>query len=340
MQKELVNTVDLLDSKGRPARPGWARKPLWRYNRTDIKAARYRIKEWDYYCILSQNRGISLTVSDMGYMGFIGLTILDFEQKQETSRSIITPFPMGRWKLPQTSASGEVSVTRKRVHLVFSTSSGTRTLRFSWKNFLPAKDLSGEIILVEEKNSDSITVATPFPGTPHAFYYNQKINCLKAEGSFIFGGKKTVFSGGDSFGVLDWGRGVWTYENRWYWGSASGRAGGKPFGFNIGYGFGDLSTHSENALFYNGKLHKLNRIKFDIPESSYLLPWHFSDNEGRFEMDFTPILDRASKTDLLFLKSDQHQVFGRFSGKAVLDDGTALEIHNLIGFAEKVFNRW
>ena len=57
-------------------------------------------------------------------------------------------------------------------------------------------------------------------------------------------------------------------------------------------------------------------------------------------MDFTPVLDRASCTDLKVLKSDQHQVFGRFSGKAVLDDGTALEIRELPGFAEKVMNKW
>ena len=46
------------------------------------------------------------------------------------------------------------------------------------------------------------------------------------------------------------------------------------------------------------------------------------------------------KTDLLVICSDQHQVFGRFSGKAVLDDGRELKIENLTGFAEKVRNKW
>ena len=38
--------------------------------------------------------------------------------------------------------------------------------------------------------------------------------------------------------------------------------------------------------------------------------------------------------------SDQHQVFGRFSGTVILDDGRKLEIRDLMGFAEKVRNKW
>ncbi|MBP5305525.1 MAG: DUF2804 family protein, partial [Lachnospiraceae bacterium] len=38
--------------------------------------------------------------------------------------------------------------------------------------------------------------------------------------------------------------------------------------------------------------------------------------------------------------SDQHQVFGRMSGKAVLDDGTEVNIKDVLCFAEKVHNRY
>ena len=57
-------------------------------------------------------------------------------------------------------------------------------------------------------------------------------------------------------------------------------------------------------------------------------------------MEFQPILDRASCINAIVIKSDQHQVFGRFSGKAILDDGKEILVKNLTGFAEKVYNRW
>ena len=66
----------------------------------------------------------------------------------------------------------------------------------------------------------------------------------------------------------------------------------------------------------------------------------FTSDDGRFEMDFVPILDRAACTDVKLIKSDQHQVFGRFTGTAVLDDGTAVRVKDFLGFAEKVENKW
>ena len=137
---------------------------------------------------------------------------------------------------------------------------------------------------------------------------------------------------------------IWTYKNTWYWGSASGLHEGKRFGFNIGYGFGDTSNASENMLFYEGKAHKLSQVTFNIPQKGgkddFLSPWTFTSDDGRFEMNFVPIMDRAANTDFIILGSNQHQVFGRFSGKAILDDGRIIEIKDFLGFAEKVANKW
>ena len=155
-----------------------------------------------------------------------------------------------------------------------------------------------------------------------------------------YAGKTYFFHEDTDFGTLDWGRGVWTYDNRWYWGSGNTVIDGKPFGFNIGYGFGDTSAASENMLFYDGVGHKLDDVVFHIPENSYMKPWRFTSSDGRFEMDFVPVLDRAAKTNALIIESDQHQVFGRMSGKAVLDDGRELRIKDVLCFAEDVHNRY
>ena len=187
-----------------------------------------------------------------------------------------------------------------------------------------------------------MVIATPFKENKKAFYFNQKINCMKANGVVEFDQCKIEFK--DANGVLDWGRGVWTYDNTWYWGSASGKHHGKSFGFNIGYGFGDTKAASENMIFYDGKAHKFDRLTFDIPKDAkkhyFMKEWKIVSNVDRFNMTFTPILDRADKTSIVFIVSDQHQVFGYYNGYAVLDDGTKLEIKNLLGFAEMVHNKW
>ena len=209
-------------------------------------------------------------------------------------------------------------------------------------NFKDGKAIDIDVVLTDEPE-ESMVIMTPFEKKGH-FYYNQKINCMRAEGIVRLGAQVHLFDQSDSFGVLDWGRGVWTYHNTWYWGSASGLVDGVDFGFNIGYGFGDTSAASENMLFYQGKAHKLSQVTFNIPmkdgREDYLSPWTFTSDDSRFEMDFVPVINRASCTDVKLIKSDQNQVFGRFTGMAVLDDGTKLEIKDLFGFAEKVENKW
>ena len=215
-------------------------------------------------------------------------------------------------------------------------------LKAHMDDFMGKDAIDIDVTLFSEPE-ESMVICTPFEKGKH-FYYNQKINCMRAKGTVKIGHETYEFEPDSAFGVLDWGRGVWTYHNTWYWGSASGLVDGEDFGFNIGYGFGDTSAASENMLFYKGKAHKLSQVVFEIPmkdgKEDYLKPWKFSSDDGRFEMDFIPIINRASCTDFKILKSDQNQVFGRFSGNVVLDDGSVLEIKDLLGFAEKVENKW
>ena len=168
---------------------------------------------------------------------------------------------------------------------------------------------------------------------------------MRASGSVSVDGKLYTLNPDETFGLLDWGRGVWTYENTWYWGAGHGVVDGHVVGFNIGYGFGDTSAASENMIFVDGIAHKIDGVTFNIPKTSdgkddFIKPWTFTSTDGRFEMDFIPVIDRASCTDVKLICSDQHQVFGKFTGKMVLDDGTIIRLKDFTGFAEKVHNKW
>jgi hypothetical protein len=94
-------------------------------------------------------------------------------------------------------------------------------------------------------------------------------------------------------------------------------------------------------LFYGREIHKLDQVTFHLPKGTFDgAPWTFTSNDERFEMTFAPIIDRASSVDVKIIRSIQHQVFGRFTGTAVLDDGRALKLDGFLGFAEEVENKW
>ena len=344
MQHEITHSAPLLNDKSSLREPGYAKRLLPIYRRADIRAGKTRIKEWDYYLIMNGKWGVALTIDDNSYMGLLGFSLLDFSRPWEHTCNIIYPFPGGKTGFPASSAEGDVAVKRKNADFCFKVlPDGTRKLTAWVQNFMNKKPIAAEFTLTEEPE-DSMVIVTPFAEDKKAFYYNQKINCMKAAGRVEFDGQVIEFDPEESYATLDWGRGVWTYKNTWFWGSGNALVNGKPFGFNIGYGFGDTSAASENMLFYGGKAHKLSQVRFHIPmkdgREDYLSPWTFTSDDGRFEMDFAPILDRAACTDFKLLKSDQHQVFGRFTGRAVLDDGTEIHVSNFLGFAEKVENKW
>ena len=342
MQHEILTAAPLLDRRGDLAEPGWARSLLPVYCRSDIKAGSLRIKEWDYYLVTDGHIGLALTIADNGYMGLDSISFLNFDDGWEQTKSPMRLFPRGKTGLPETSVDGASEIARGGYAMAFYHEDDARCLTFHMDKFRGKDAIEGIVRLTDEPR-ESIVIATPFDKPKH-FYYNQKINCLRAEGWIELGGQRWELTPDRFFAVLDWGRGVWTYHNTWYWGSASGVLDGVPFGWNIGYGFGNTAAASENALFYDGVLHKLGRVTFEIPKRDgkydYLAPWKFTSDDNRFYMDFTPVLDRSACMNVGVLKSDQHQVFGRFTGRVTLDDGTVLPVRDFFGFAERVENKW
>ena len=344
MEQHRLQEGALLDKNGYLAEAGYATSLVRTYDRGAIRAKGFRVKEWDYYLIYNDRYGIALTIDDNAYMGLVSASFLDFTLKKERTVSPMFWFPFGKTGFPSSSAAGDVKKSLKGAAFSFTHENGARHLKAYIENFENGKPFSCDFLLTDPPR-DTMVIATPFAGHPRSFYYNQKIIGMRADGTAEYDGKSYRFDGADTFGLLDWGRGVWTYKNTWYWSAAQGEAGGHRLGFNLGYGFGDVSAASENMFFYDGIAHKLGRLTFEIPRDAagkddFLSPWRFTSDDGRFEADFIPFLDRASCTDALLIKSDQHQVFGRFTGRAVLDDGTEVPFTALTGFAEKVLNKW
>ena len=339
---EVTIRQPLLDAEGELREPGWARSLVFDYDRTAIKAPGFRIKEWDYYLVLADGFAGAFTVSDDGYIGLQSVSLLVFGEKPwEHTETVLNAFPMGKLKLPASSAAGVTEYADKRLQMRFAVEDGgKRHITCRFERFYRDRPFSCDITLAPPPPpGDSMVIATPWDRR-HAFYYNQKINGMRASGCIEYDGVRYVFRPETDFGTLDWGRGVWTYDNTWHWGSGNCDMDGHAFGFNLGYGFGNTAAATENVLFYDGRVHKLDVVAFHIPADSYMKPWTFSSSDGRFEAEFFPVLDRFAKIDFKLLVSDQHQVFGRMRGRAVLDDGTVLELRDMMCFAEKVHNRY
>lgn len=344
-EHRIAGTGDLLDASGRLREPGWSTTVPFVYNRDAIAAPPWRIKDWDYYLVNDEKYAVALTFADLGYVGLISASVMDFATRMFKTTSETIALPMGTMGVPLSSETGDIRWSNDRCRVDWRHTEGGRRLSFSMLRFDGSEDLEVELLLDQEPR-DSMVICTPWPNDPTAFYYNRKVIGMRARGGFRVGPLFHEFSADDSFGLLDWGRGVWTYDNTWYWAAAQGRQAGHVVGLNLGYGFGDTSAASENMIFVDGIAHKLGRVDFGIPRSAsgrynYLEPWHIIDNQGRIDLAFSPTIDRTDLINIVgLIVSDQHQVFGTFSGTLLLDDGSTLEVSGLRGSAEHIHNKY
>ena len=344
MEQHLLKEGPLLNAEGNLDECGYALSLVKKYDRNLIKAGKSRIKEWDYYYVGNKERGIAMTIADNGLYGMASATLFDFRNKTYVEKMTLKAFTFGKIGLPSTSKEGDVTFKNKEVEMSFLHEGDARRLLLVWKNFVGEKELRADIKLNETLNGQSLVIATPWPKKKH-FYYNQKINLLSSTGYAKLDDDFVDLSH-DTYGTLDWGRGVWTYKNTWYWSSMNTIQDGKEIGWNLGYGFGDTSAASENILFYDGKAYKLDDVRFDIPldkkgHDDFMKRWTFRSEKRDIKIEFTPLINRHSDSNLLLIRSNQNQVFGLFNGTIRLPDSEKMVIiEDAPGFAEKVYNRW
>lgn len=344
MQTELKQSGKLLDSSGKLLQVGWSRQPLLDCNLEnanfyDFRALqRFRIKRWDYYALFTPQHFFSATIADLGYAGNIFVYFLDFATTELHEQGEVIPLSRGI-SLPRNSSEGESLFANKDLRMQFQVVSQGRRIKVSWPAFNHGKGIEADLQLNFTPEHESMTIVIPIQ--QRRFYYNRKINCMPAEGYLHYGDMHEDLLPNTCLGSLDWGRGVWEYKSFWNWASASGfQPDGQTVGLNLGCGFGDLSAATENCLVLNGKVHKLDQVNFGYAPGDYMQPWKFTDNEHRLDLDFVPFKERLARTNLGIITSEVHQMFGRYSGSVLTDQGDSLRIENLIGFAEEHQARW
>ena len=146
---EVKSFQPLLNTDGSLREPGWSKKLYQIYDRNAIKAPKFRIKEWDYYLVISEknNFGVAFTISDDGYIGLQSASLLDFSKPWEHTETILNALPMGKFKLPSTSEKGNTVYHDKRLDMEFVVSEGKRHLTCNFKNFLDGKTFTADITL-------------------------------------------------------------------------------------------------------------------------------------------------------------------------------------------------
>jgi len=340
-EHEITQRSRLLDPHGRLMQIGWARRPLLDCNLEQVRLYRlraldrYRIKRWDYYGVTSPDLYFSATLAHLGYAGQVFVYMVDFSDLTYHEETITVPLGRGV-VLPRNSDQGTSRYAGRSAKVTFHVEPSARRVDVAWDDF-GGRPLRADLRLEVPNSHESTVVVTPIGD--HRFYYNRKINCLPTVGSLQIGDRLVALEPSNTVGNLDWGRGIWEYNSFWVWASASGfLSDGRPAGLNMGFGFGDATAATENTLLLEGRIHKLPRLRFDYDSSDFMKSWRMRSD--RVDLTFVPFLPRVARTNLLVVRSEVHQLFGRYYGTVVADGGETIELDGMVGWAEEHHARW
>ena len=143
-QHEITEAGPLLDGQGNLREAGYAKRLLPIYDRNQVKGGALRIKEWDYYLVMNGQFGLALTIADNSYMGLDSVSLLDFWENTQITKSPMRLLPMGSTGMPASSAEGDCASGGRGYSLLFRreedwthTSSSQMSRRSPWSSAPP-----------------------------------------------------------------------------------------------------------------------------------------------------------------------------------------------------------
>ncbi len=303
----------------------------------DKKAAKSRnLKEWDFYQIYFEDYVLQITMGHVSYCAQLSANLFNIKtgEKRSFSKILLNARKMRRKMEADPEKPNLLQWFDKNVKMQFEVTPRYRRLTLTQ---LKKNDIRTEIDVTLTNASfdkEKMVIATPFDN-PKQWYLNYKENCFVANGYCRIDEKELEITNGSA--VLDWGRGVWPRKHSWVWGNGSTTIDGKPFGFNIGWGFGNTTDATENMFFYNNKAYKLSNVH----EAKIGDNYRYADDEKNFVFEVTPIYDNFTETKfMLAVHNTCHQIFGLWQGTVKMPDGTKLKVPPFVAFCEHANNKW
>ena len=335
-EREITHPVTLCRADGtlNPQAVGWSRVPLH-----DCTLNGWgRNKRWDYWCVTADTHVLAITYSSIDFVAILNVWFLDLETLDASTIEMATPASVGV-KLPD-SVGGDMSFRGPGLTMAITEEpEGTRLVARGRAR--GGDRIEVDVVVALPDGHETLSVVIPW--SQRRFQFTSKHNTRPASGTVVVGGKGYRFGAdNNSFGCLDFGRGRWPHRVLWNWGAASGLSGGHVVGLQFGGKWTSGTGLTENALCVDGRLHMISEeLIWVYDPTDWTGEWQVSTpRSDRVDLTFRPFYEKRAKASIGVLGTETHQCFGHWTGTVVTDDGTAVPVEGILGWAEEVHMTW
>ena len=333
-ERELTAPLDLCDARGRlnPSAVGWSRTPLVRAN---LRGHWPRKKRWNFWNWISPRFVLSATLADIDYAAFCQVSFIDFDTRRTVSATAIAR--PGSLELPE-HVERSIAFRGRSMQYTNAGDGGDRTVRLA-ATAPGGEVISAAFVIRRPAGDESLNIVVPW--STERFQLNSKHNALPCEGAISVGRTRYAMAPGDCHAVQDFGRGLWPYRSFWNWAVATGERDGTRVGINLGAKWTTGTGVNENALSIDGRLYKIMEdVQWEYDPADWMKPWRLrAEHSGMIDLTLHPVFAHRSRVNLGILRSGGVCCFGRWQG-TIRFAGEALEVADLMGWAEEFDHRW
>lgn len=284
---------------------------------------------FQYFGVISERLIFGCALVDMKYGGIVFCYVYDTQSKQLQEWNFKD---IGWWgtKTVTTPTAGTSSFKRGKKSAQFINQDSPREKRL--KIDFPG-ELEIDVMFSEAEPTFEPMCITTQTGT-NGWVYAQKVAGVRCHGSIKCAHGEFDMGSLNAYAHHDWSAGYMRRETFWNWACFSGETEDKRIGLNLSCGVNE-TAFTENCFWLDGKLHKVDTVKFEYDRDDVNSEWGITSYDGQIDLRFTPEGFHEEKQDLIIAASNFKQFFGRFNGRV-----GDISITDQYGFVEDQYSKW
>lgn len=288
-------------------------------------------KQFQYFGGMSDRLIFGCALAHLRHTAAVFLYVHDLKTGKLFSRSYRAPLGIGM-TLCDNPVSGESRFHWRHIDIRLGYQGSPRSKSLSIKI---GQEFFLEATMPENQFEPmSLCTRTAYTG----WVYANKTAGLNLQGSLRYEGGNFDLGELNAMGHHDFSCGFMRRETYWNWACFSGMADGHRIGLNLSCGVNETS-YTENCLWIDDKLFKVNLTRFEFNQQDLMQPWHVWSDDGQVNLYFSPVGQHHEQLDVILVASNFRQIFGRFSGTLKTKDHT-IAIKDLSGFVEDQYIKW